>query len=253
MNHQPDLERDEQLTSRLRQAVHAEPVPPFLEARVRAHLAADGRRPLRWWTKWSAAGAALAVIAAAGISYELGHLRFTEASQESYVVKVTHQVATIMRAGLGDHVHCAYFRKFPTQPPPVAEFVRHLGPKYAGLLPIVSEHAPSGTRVEEAHVCLHAGRKFVHLTLRGNGNLLSLVVARKKPGESFAVEGLAPVLVQSGLPVYRASAQQFEIAAFETKSHLVYFVSGLPGNTNQESLLAMTPAIRGFLNNLEQL
>lgn len=244
---------DGALASRLRNAVRSEPVPPFLEARVRAGIRGSDRPQPRGWAKWSMAGAALAVVAAAGISYELGHLRFTAASQESYIVKVSRQAATIMRVGLGDHLHCAYFHKFPKQPPSVEHFVRELGADYSTLLPVVNGNVPAGTRVELAHQCRYRGRKFVHLAIRGESQLVSLVIARKQDGESFEIEGLMPALVQSGLPVYKATAQKFEIASFETSGHLVYLVSDLPGEQNQERLLAMAPAIRDALNKAEKL
>lgn len=242
---------DAALARQLRDAVRGEPVPPFLEARVRAAIRANETQQTRWWTKWSIAGAALAVVAAAGISYELGHLRFTEASQESFLVRVSHQAAGIMRVGLGDHIHCAYFRKAPKRP--VEQFVRDLGARYAPLLPIVNANVPPGTKVEHAHQCRHKGRKFVHLTMRGNSQLVSLVIAKKQDGESFQIEGLMPVLVQSGLPVYRSTAEKFEIASFETGGHLVYLVSDLPGDQNQERLLAMASGIREVLGKAEQL
>lgn len=241
------------LASRLRNAVRSESVPPFLEARVRAAIRGSERPQPHGWAKWSMAGVALAVVAAAGISYELGHLRFTEASQESYLVKVSNQAASIMRVGLGDHIHCAYFRKFPKQAPAAGEFLRGLGKRYSPLLPIVDKNVPAGTKIADAHHCLHRGRKFVHLTMRGDSHLVSLVIARKQDGESFEIEGLMPALVQSGLPVYKATAQKFEIASFETGGHLVYLVSDLPAEQNQERLLAMAPAIRDLLNQAEKL
>jgi len=42
-----------------------------------------------------------------------------------------------MKVGLGDHVHCAVFRKFPKNPPTFEEMAAKLGPEYEGLLPLV--------------------------------------------------------------------------------------------------------------------
>lgn len=256
MNYEPEMSQEDiRLRERLQEAVKSEPVPPFLEAKIRAGIEAGQSRPskTRWFGGWAMATAALAIVAGAGIAYELGHLRFTDAAQESYIAKVSQHVATIMRVGLGDHIHCAYFRKFPKQPPAAEEFVRKMGPEYAGLIPIAREHVPANLPITEAHQCRHRGRKFVHLTFRGESNLLSLVIARKSEGESFAIEGMLPALVQSGLPVYRAGVRNFEIAAFESRDHLVYFISDLPGEKNMEQLLAMAPGVKSFLSNLEKL
>ena len=54
-------------------------------------------------------------------------------------------------------------------------------------------------------------------------------------------------LVRAELPVYRASAQHFQIASFETGNHLVYVISNLNAQQNTEQLLAVAPAVRDFL------
>lgn len=254
MNQEPEMNQEDlKLRARLREAVRSEETPPFLEARIRAQIQAEGQPRPRWTGGWAMAGAALMVLAGASVAYELGHLRFTAASQASYVSAVSRQVASIMRVGLGDHLHCAYFQKFPKERPKPEEFVRFMGPDYAGLIPIVRQHVPERYRLEHAHRCLHHGRKFVHLVLRGESKLLSVVVAKKSEGESFAIEGLLPALVQSGLPVYRASSKNFEVAGFESRDHLVYMISDLPGQANMDQLLAMAPAVRSYLTRLEQL
>ena len=63
------------------------------------------------------------LMTGAGAVYQLGHLRFTTASQESYIASVSNRVATLMRVGLGDHIHCAVFRK-SKKTPPVARTVK---------------------------------------------------------------------------------------------------------------------------------
>lgn len=260
MNPERDMsEADLKLRMRLREAVLSEETPPFLEARIRAQIQAAAAataadRPNSFRLRgWVLATAALALLAAVGISYELGHLRYTQGSQDSYITAMGNRVATIMRVGLSDHLHCAYFRKFPQTPPKTEEFVSKMGPEYAGLIPIVQKHVPERYRLELAHRCRFRGRQFVHLILKDDSQLISLVVARKADGESFSIEGVLPSLVQSGLPVYRAAARKFEIAGFESRDHLVYLVSDLPGQDNLNQLLAMTPAVREFLGNLERL
>ena len=67
------------------------------------------------------------------IAYQLGHLRLSVTSQESYNTSVSTHVARLMRVGLGDHIHCAYFRKFPANAPSPQEFVSKLGPNNGGV------------------------------------------------------------------------------------------------------------------------
>ena len=99
------------------------------------------------------------------ISYQLGHLRLTVRSQESYIASVSTHIATLMRVGLGDHIHCSVFRKYPKNPPTTEEFVEKMNPQYAGLIPIVRSQVPDNYRMMLAHQCRYHGRKFVHLSL----------------------------------------------------------------------------------------
>jgi len=238
------------LNTRLKQAVRSVEPPPFLEARILNHIRAQGAAPRKKWALLIPVAAAAIAVASLGISYELGHLRMTATSQESYIASVSTRVATLMRVGLGDHIHCSVFRKFPQNPPAAAEFVKTLGPKYAGLAPLVQDHVPGTYRLMMAHQCGYNGRRFVHLSLLGDDHLLSLVIARKAPGESFETEGLLPALVQSGIPIYQSGVQRFAINAFENGDHLVYFISDLPAQQNAEILQAMAPVVKQYLETL---
>ena len=143
------------MNERLKNAVRSVEAPAYLETRIRANLHAVQTAPQRaFWARPLAAVAAAAVICVTGgIAYELGHLRLTADSQESYIAKVTTQVGTLMRVGLGDHVHCAVFREFPKNPPKVEELEAKLGPEYAGLIPIVRSKTSGGYRLMMGHEC----------------------------------------------------------------------------------------------------
>ena len=67
---------------------------------------------------------------------------------------------------------------------------------------------------------------------------------------TLAVGG-ATRLTESGLSVYRAGVQRFQMAAFETRDHLIYVISDLPQERNTELMRAMTPALSIYLSKLE--
>jgi hypothetical protein len=248
---EPQLDREDiRLREQLQRAVRSQDVPPFLEARIRAQMNASARMPA-WRHQLAAATAALMVVAGGVVAYQLGHLRVTRASQESFLVSVSDQVATILRVGLGDHIHCAFFRKFPKNPPPMEEFVAKMGADYSGLIPLVRKEVPEKYRLDIAHRCHYRDREFVHLVLRNGDQLMSLVIAKKQPGESFATEGLAPVLIEFETAFYQAGARDFQISSFESREHLVYFISDLPATANMRQMLAMAPAVKNFLAKLE--
>jgi len=245
MSEKPDM------NARLKAAVESVPVPPYLEARIRARIREKNEPSWRAAWRLTPVAAALAVCVAGFIAYQLGHLRFTTSSQESYIASVTNRIATLMRVGLGDHIHCSVFRKFPKNPPSTEEFVAKMTPQYAGLIPVVRKQAPESYRMVLAHVCGYHSRKFVHLSLKDDSNLMSLVIARKGEGESFRTEEMLPALIHAGIPMYQAGVQRFQITAFETRDHLVYFISDLPKQQNTNLMLALAPGVRDFLTKSE--
>jgi hypothetical protein len=232
--------------NRLRAAVKSVATPPFLEARIRHSLWTEkpGRR---WLLRLIPAAPAIAVFAGFAVAYQLGHLRLTVSSQESYIGSVSMRIATLMRVGLGDHIHCAVFRTYPKNPPTTQEFIEKMNPQYAGLIPIVRSQVPDSYRMMLAHQCSYHRRQFVHLSLMNDSNMLSLVITRKRDGESFDTEDMLPALVQAGIPMYQSSVQRFQISAFETRDYLIYFISDLPKQQNTELMLALGPKVKDFL------
>lgn len=237
---------------RLRAAVDSAEIPPFLESRIRARLRAG--TPGRQWTsmpRFVTLATAAAVLFGAMIAYQLGRLRLTVSSQESYIASVSTQIATLMRVGLGDHLHCSLFRKYPKSPLSMEEVVAEMPAEYAPLIPVVRENVPDTYRMTLAHQCGYHGRNFIHLSLMDGSKMLSLVITRKGAGESFRTENMMPALVQSGIPMYQSGVQRFEMTAFETREHLIYFISDLPKDQNTNLMLAMAPRVKDALGRLE--
>ena len=95
------------MRNRLRGAVRNIAVPAQLEERVREAITPKVHRiPSRPWM------IALAACLVAGcgltIAYELGQLRFSTASQNSYISSISFKVPSVIAVGLKDHVHCAF-------------------------------------------------------------------------------------------------------------------------------------------------
>ena len=102
-----------------------------------------------------------------------------------------------------------------------------------------------------AHKCQYHNRDFVHISLKDGSSVLSLMIARKNPGESFDASGLLPSLIHAGIPVYQSNVQRFAMTSFETRDYLVYLISDVPSKENTELMLAMDTDIRNFLQQLE--
>jgi hypothetical protein len=166
-------------------------------------------------------------------------------AQNGYIQKVSAGLASVLKVGLGDHIHCSIFRKYPKDPPSLEKMEANLGESYKGLLPVVRQAVPDGYRVVLAHHCGYAGRKFIHLIFEKDGDLLSLVVARRENGESLS--GLVPVLQSSGVPLYQSAAERYQVAGFEAGDFLAYVVSDLKSKANLQIAANLAPAVREFL------
>lgn len=240
------------LKSRLKIAVNDEPPAIGLENRIRRALQQDTARtkPPYFARVLMPVAAMLAVVAGVAITYELGHLRLTVASQEAYIGSISEGVPGLMRVGLGDHVHCTVFRKFPSTPPSFKQMAEKLGPDYKDLLPVVDKNVGNSFRVVMGHRCSYRRRKFVHIAMTNGSRLVSLVIAKRGGGEAFD-KSEVPAMVADGIPMYRASVQRFNVAAFETREHLVYVVSDLDPDQNTRMLAEMEPGIRAVLLKIE--
>jgi anti-sigma factor (TIGR02949 family) len=241
------------LRDRLRSAVRGVTARGDLRDRISEEIRrTPASRPASQWRTWGVGmAAAVALAVAGGTAYELGHLRFTHASQESYLRGISSQVGNIMRVGLGDHVHCAVFRKYPRQAPPPETIVSDMGPQFFPLVQLIRDHISPDQRITMAHRCKYHGRPFVHLAMIDGTHLTSLVIAERQPGETFQTSGLTPALSDPNLPVYHSNVQRFQIDGFQTAGHLVYLISDLPKDANDRLMASVARPVRDFLKALE--
>lgn len=237
-----DAEINSQVQQRLRAAVKSVEAPPMLEDRIRGTLRAYEPWPHRTLIiAWAGALAAVLVLALTGVAYQRGYLRFTPASQEAYISSIYAQLAPVMQVGLGDHVHCAVFRKYPKNPPDFEQFAKSLGAQYAGLIDAVQGRVPPEYRLVMAHHCGYRDRRFVHLIFKHGSSLMSLVITDREPGEDLAW----------GPAISSAHVQRFQIARFETPKHLIFVISDLSGDRNAQIAEAIAPSVRAVLNKMD--
>jgi len=228
----------------LKRAVHAQEVPPQLQLRVLTAIRAEAQKSVRssaW--RWMAPSLAAAAFAAFAVAFFLPRGQ----SPDSYIATVTSRVSNLMRVGMGDHIHCAVFRKYPKTPDPVEKMKRELGPEYFPLMAAVNANAPAGFALQMAHQCRFQGRGFIHLVLKNGEKIMSVVVAPKQDKETFAADRLVPAMSHSGIAFYQQGAAEFQIAAFENGSHLVYLISSEPAYKNLRMMLAMSAGLNEAL------
>jgi hypothetical protein len=240
------------LRTRVKAAVHSIPVSPMLSHTIQQSIRAQSRAATRNWTRTVMAVAAAAVVCIGfTVAYEFGHFRLTRSSQEAYIASVSSAVTGLMRVGLGNHVHCAVYGRHSENAPSLSQMSQEIGPEYKDLIDIVKNGVPDGYRVITAHQCRYHARRFVHVVADNGRCLMSLIIAHKRQNESFTNSDLAPILSQSGIPIYQTGVQRFNIAAFETKDMLVYVVSDMGARQNAETMAALAASIRAVLRKTE--
>jgi len=57
-------------------------------------------------------------------------------------------------------------------------------------------------------------------------------------------------LTESGITVYQAAAQRFEVSGFETPDYLVYLVSNLSERDNINWMAVLAPSVAEFLRSV---
>ena len=241
-----EAEERQRVRAQLQRAVRDVRVPSGLEGRVKDRLRQAGPPPVKK-LHLMAIAATFVICVGSWVAYQRGALRVTTASKQSYLETLTGEIATIMRAGLGDHLHCAVIPQGANRSKVAVD---KLPAAFKELIPIVHRYVPVQLPLLLAHECRYHGRTFVHLTFRNESNLLSLVIAHKQHGESLSTTNLLPTLSESGIPVYEAGVRQFQVAAVESRDFVVYTVSDLPHQNNHDVLVALAPALQHLLNQM---
>jgi hypothetical protein len=210
---------------RLQKAVDNEPVPRDLEARVRTRL---GRSPRRGTSGWGRLASSIALLV-----FMLGGTQY-------YVVTKTRE---LLRVGLDDHVHCAIEGEYPRQTSKAAG-IEALGPYSPMLQPVLDQLA--GDSLVSAHRCTVNGRDYVHMILRRNNMLISVIMTRREKADAFPRAIGMRTFEASGIPVHGGDMSGYAVAGFEAGNYLGYVVSGLPGQQNDQLAGRVAPVIRRY-------
>jgi anti-sigma factor (TIGR02949 family) len=254
-----ELETRTRVRNLLRRALQSETAPSGLRGRIERRIRRSESPfvPLRLLPGWALTAAAAALVAVVGLlimRWRTERLYDNAAAQEAYVRAIDARLPGIASVGLSDHLHCAVFRRFPQQYPKDPVAVQQLGPEFVRLVPLIRERVPAKYRIVMAHRCVVGGRHYVHVVLKSESNLLSVVITEKRPGESFIEMDPAHGLNTQGairaVPVYQAGAKRYEVAGFESHGYLAFVVSDLDHRRNLEIAEGLAPVVTGFLNSV---
>ena len=260
------LKESEGIRDRLRQAVANEPVPESLRENLLQTLATpnlirpdrqkrERKFPLPLPYLYGAVGVVLLLI--------IGWFVFRSPNNEPdpgktelASVEATNQIAELLQVGMNDHLQCAVaFHKgdIPEygQEKMRAELAKRtetLEEDFSSLIPIAQEKIEEG-KLLVAHKCTFGGRHYVHMILKGDENMISVIITRKQEGESLAARKGRGAKV-GNIPIHHASLNGYEIAGFDTEQFLVYVASDLPEEKNLHIAAAVAEPVRDLLTEI---
>jgi Putative zinc-finger len=239
-----ELENRAQLKGLLQKAVRKHQAPPALEQRIRNDIRARRsaiafRSP---YVHWSLAAAAALLLAVGG----WGALRLFKEVNGG----LAERAMAVLRIGASDHIECAVNHEMSSRRFTFEDMSGSMGQEYIGLVPVVKERVPVGYEIVVAHKCHVNRREFVHLILKNQEKILSLVVTRKG-ADTFAGKNLIAALKTSGIPLYNGRAESYQVAGFESRDHLAFLVSNLGEGENLQIASSLAAPVREFLERVK--
>jgi len=241
------LEDRARLKAQLKRAVMQEYAPVALRERIGRDLRRSRRFSFNTLSLALAAAAAVLVIAA---------ITFLTSSPTGKPLSLQAEVAPedvtgqVLKIGFEDHVFCAIDHQLANTQFTPAQMADRLGPEYAGLVALVKEKMPRDYAVVVGHRCHYQSREFIHLIMRNQNDVVSLVITRKN-GEAFPTDAVAAIAQAAGGPIYPAEWANQQVAGWETRDHLIFVVSNETKDTNMQIASSLAPSVRDFLARLE--
>jgi hypothetical protein len=243
------LEDRARLKLQLKRAVMQEYAPAALRRRIGSDLRRSRRFSFNSFSLSLAAAAAAAVLVIAAVTFFTSTPLRKPLSLQAEVAPgdVTGQ---ILKIGFDDHVFCSIDHKLANKRFTPEQISEELGPDYAGLVELVKGTVPQDLTVVVGHRCRYQGREFVHLIMRNQNDVVSLVITRKS-GEAFPTDGVAAIAQAASGPIYEAAWADQQVAGLETRDYLVFVVSNETNETNMQIASSLAPSVRSFLARLE--
>ena len=241
------LEDRARIKAQLKRAVMQDYAP----AALRERIGSDLRRTRGFsFNKFSLSfAAAAAVLMIAAVTFFTSSPAKNPLSLEAEVAPgdVTGQ---ILKIGFDNHVFCTIDHKLADKQFTAEQMSERLGPEYSGLVALVKEKMPQPYTLVVGHRCHYQQREFIHLIMRNQDDVVSLVITRKS-GEAFPAGGTAAVLEASGVPVHETSWHSIQVAGLETRDYLAFVISNKTPEGNEHIASSLAPAISDFLKKVE--
>lgn len=255
----------EQLHQKLKEVVSQQPIPADLHAKIGQLLRQDtllntprpvGQPPTKIitigasWQRWYYATAAM-ILVAVGV-WGLLQLNNTQPATEIASTQPSAQLRKVLNIGLDDHIFCAVQNNYGSRRYTTEEMIERLGP-YSELLTILRSHV-NDWEVVVGHRCHAGNRKFVHLILRKENQIISLAITPKLSGDTLVGNSAEGMSSAQGIPLFQArlqNLQDYEVAGFQTASYFAFIVSQLSTEQTMSIAAAIAPDIQQLLNSVK--
>lgn len=248
------LEDRARIKTQLKRVVLNGQAPAALRERIRNDIHRTHRFNLDFRSSWMLAAAAAVIVAVAlGVFFRPA----TDSSSSnprplSLIAEVApaDTAGKILKVGFDDHVSCAIDHGMANRHFTAEEMSKALGSQYEGLVEVARKRMSSDFEIVVGHRCHYQNREFVHLIMRRQQEVVSLVVTRKN-GESFPAGAAGAAMNAAGIPVYEASWHNLQVAGFETSNYLVFVISNEAKRENEQIASSLIPGVGDFLKNVE--
>lgn len=154
----------------------------------------------------------------------------------------TRGVNFIARDAVGDHQNCAVQFRLAEKPVSLEEAAGRFDPSFLLLQDMPSDvwDTPIGPmHVVDRHSCVFQGRRFAHIVLQVQGQIVSLLVTSSDGQPTESTNGSDRVPHLTGL----ASNDGFQVISFEIPEHIVFLV----GRLQEEQLRQLAQSLSGPL------
>jgi len=160
----------------------------------------------------------------------------------------SQMAAALAESAAGDHRDCALNHRLEEKSIDLDEAGRKYDRAYINLVNAVMAEGrlPAGVELVEAHSCVFKNRRFGHVILRYQDQLVSVLVTSIDPKDdsgSTEIKGTWPAVQADG----------FQLTHFETTRHAVYVVSGLSETQNRSIAEAIEPLVSRHIRAAERV
>jgi anti-sigma factor RsiW len=156
--------------------------------------------------------------------------------------------AAFTESVIGDHRDCALNHRLEEKPISLDDAGRKYDRAYINLVSaVMSEEAlPVGVELVDGHSCVFKGRRFGHVILKYQDQLISVLVTSTEAGDQ-GTPTPGEELIAS------AQSDGFRMAHFETDRHAVYVVSSLNDTENLSIARAIAPSVSKHIRDAERI